>query len=100
MATSKIESTLVLKKDFTKSGIEIASNGFAVAELSAADIAVSGYKPIGIMGVTNSGSGRTFILIYEFGLLSSGGLRVGLRNFDNSTRTIAITVTVLYIREQ
>lgn len=100
MATSKIQSNLIQKKDFTISSIEIAANGYATAELSASDISVSGYIPIGIIDITSSGSGRTFILIYEFGVLSSGILRVGLRNINDTAKTVSINVTVLYIREQ
>lgn len=56
---------------------------------------VSGYVPIGIIGVTNS-HGAHFC-ITDFSLLSATSARVVCRNVSNTAQTITITAKVLYV---
>ena len=56
---------------------------------------VSGYMPIGIIGVTNS-HGAHFC-ITDFSLLSATSARVVCRNVSNTAQTITITAKVLYV---
>ena len=56
---------------------------------------VSGYVPIGIIGISNS-HGAHFC-ITDYSLLSATSARVVCRNVSNTAQTITITAKVLYV---
>lgn len=57
---------------------------------------VTGYKPIGIIGISNS-HGANFC-VTDFSLLNATSARVVMRNVSTSAATITITAKVLYVR--
>lgn len=97
MANSLIKGPAIKTKAFSAS-VTIEGSSTGVMTKTLAEIALTGYTPIGIVGVNKSGSGHGYVAIYQFGITSAGNLQVGLTNTSDTSRTTTVAATVLYQR--
>lgn len=96
MATSKILKEYIVEKK-TSSAESVAAQSYKAITIS---VAKSGYKPLGVLGISKVGATSGYCLISNLFLDSSATtLTVGVMNVNNSlAATITITVDMLYER--
>ena len=96
MATSTILKEYIVEKK-TSSAESVAAQAFKAITIS---VAKSGYKPIGVLGISKLGAASGYCLLSNFFLNGSATtLTVGVMNASNTlAATITITADILYER--
>lgn len=95
MATSTIQGPSIITDDFSKSNVTINANSNADVDF---DVAKTGYRTLGVILISKSGSGSGTCVIVSFALLSNGNVRINIRNTYSSGASLTVGCRVLYQR--
>lgn len=98
MANSLIKGPAIKTKAFSAS-VTIEGSSTGTMTITPEEIALTGYTPIGVVGVNKTGSAQAYVVVYRFGITSTGNLQVGLTNTTDTSKTTTVTATVLYQRQ-
>jgi hypothetical protein len=101
MATGTIAALYnnVIVETYTSSQTTTAADGTSGG--IEFDCAKAGYTTAGVLSISKSGTGTSRVFPYDWEVLSSGNVRVYLRNIATSgSATYTVTVRVLFIKNQ
>lgn len=90
--TSTIKSKDMVVDTISKSGITLTANSFIDVIIDATK---SGYKPIGVVGISKSGGASVYVVPSTFEI-DGNNFKTFLRNTTNSSATVNLIIFILY----